>query len=474
MSYISNDLTRRLCASAYLNPLFRRHVIDTVIHEELRAIAPNPGVNVEAVVAHVLNAHRIKQTRDFLVAGIVVGMGILTLILRALNAPPAFLLLLSAFTIVAAIVVVILELWTTEVGIVAGRLSRAKFDPNFEGASINDRLKERLKKIEAYQVGNIVIYSGFSPFSGSGINLGSWSFLVSIDKAKGGEHDASLPSKVVITELYEQIDAAVEALQLPTLTIRNRLYLNGRDVRAVYGAEMNPLSAPVPQVDEKNFAELSQETSAESLRYYKSIHVESWQGELILSMYYRLQKRGNNLFVEVSFFLLCPVSDIHTRSDSLLPSPTFRQGAILVVRGLVVGFLVAWFWYVVLGWKVLSWLKHVLEKRQVRREAKERYDFDYGARTSIREHAASTEYRRYFQKLDKEYFSKALDKTLLESILAYLHERDIDTSELRERTNVILNEGILVTGGKFEAESVAVGAKARAVAKKLAANLAPK
>jgi hypothetical protein len=470
--YIWNDVTRRLCASAYLQPQFRRHVLRTVVDEEVRAIAPNPSIHLSAVVAHAVNAQHIKQRRDLIVIGIIVLHVIGSFLLKLVDAPPESLFIFSAVVIVGVIIFVTRELWTTEVGIVARRLSRAKFDPIFSGSSIGPRLENRLKRIELYQGGNIIIYSGFSPFSGSGISLGSWSFLVSIDKSKDGEVDGNLASKVSIAELYRKIQAAVEALQLAGLSNHDRLYVNGRDVRAVWGGKMDSFSAPIPYLNEKEFNSLSNESLAENVRHYRSIHIESWQGELVVSMYYRLQKRDRNLFVEVSFFLLCPLAEAYKRSDSLLPTPTFRQGAAIFGRGLAIALLFNFFWYLVVAWKCLLSVQRVSEKQQLRREAKERYDFDYGARTSIREYVASTEYSRYFQKLDKEYFSKVLDKTLLESILAYLDERGIDTSELKERTNVILNKGILVTGGKFEADAVAVGTKPRVLGANLAANLA--
>jgi hypothetical protein len=83
--------------------------------------------------------------------------------------------------------------------------------------------------------------------------------------------------------------------------------------------------------------------------------------------------------------------------------------------------------------------------------------FDYGAKISIRESATSTEYRRYFQKLDKEMNFKVIERRILDSIVEFLDSKNIDTSDLQNRQQWILNEGVIVSGGSIEAESVALG-----------------
>ena len=88
--------------------------------------------------------------------------------------------------------------------------------------------------------------------------------------------------------------------------------------------------------------------------------------------------------------------------------------------------------------------------------------FDYGALRSIRERNTSGEYRRYFQKLDKEMYAKTIERLLFDTMASFLDSRDIDTSAFNERRSTILNNGVMVTGGSFTAGSVAAGKKAKA------------
>jgi hypothetical protein len=56
-----------------------------------------------------------------------------------------------------------------------------------------------------------------------------------------------------------------------------------------------------------------------------------------------------------------------------------------------------------------------------------------------------------------------LEHAILDGIITFLDEHQIDTSGLRERQTMILNSGIIVQGGDVKAESLAVGAGAQAV-----------
>jgi len=71
-------------------------------------------------------------------------------------------------------------------------------------------------------------------------------------------------------------------------------------------------------------------------------------------------------------------------------------------------------------------------------------------------------YLHYFQKFDREMYVKILDNELLETLLSFLDEHNIDTSQLRERQTTILNNGIFVQGGNVEGDSIAVGHGAKA------------
>ena len=157
------------------------------------------------------------------------------------------------------------------------------------------------------------------------------------------------------------------------------------------------------------------------------------------------------------------------------PTPTLHQWMTLLLESaLHAPFLLALSPLSVLGRVMHPWQLWT-GRREMRRRIEENRAFNYGAVTSIRETAADKSYRRYFQKLDKEMYSKLLERTLLDTITDFLDERNIDTSDLKERKTTILNSGVIVSGGSIEAENLAVGRRAKALAMrvKMAAGGAP-
>jgi hypothetical protein len=109
------------------------------------------------------------------------------------------------------------------------------------------------------------------------------------------------------------------------------------------------------------------------------------------------------------------------------------------------------------------------EDRRIRRMIRENALFDYGAATTMRQAESAWAFTRYFQKLDKEMHVKIVERQLLDSVIQFLDSKDIDTSDLRDRQTVILNQGVIVSGGSLEAETLAVGQRAKAVVGKMAA-----
>jgi len=91
--------------------------------------------------------------------------------------------------------------------------------------------------------------------------------------------------------------------------------------------------------------------------------------------------------------------------------------------------------------------------------------FNYGAVTSLRQALSSGDYGHYFQKMDGDLYNKLFEHEVLDSLVEFLDAHGIDTSDLKERQNTILNNGVIVHGGDVKAESLAVGAGSHAVKK---------
>jgi hypothetical protein len=449
-TYKQSEGTRLLCASAYLDRGFRKEVIKTYVNEEYKAIAPSFGIDQVTVIQHCLNAHKKLDGREIwlLVAAI------LAFITGVVGIFP-----LTFIACLAAAVYVFMDKRKVN-AIVRKNFLRGKFNPDATPLNVDARVQH----IRDSENGNVLIYSGFTPFAGSGLNLNGWSFALDLRKTcdPNGQpvRSESGSDRITVPELYERVDQDIRALDLNRVTVEDKLYVNGRDIRDDKRFLSNPLSRPKNRVDAQVVSNAMAEPSHQ-LRHYRCIRVVDWSGELVLSIFFRLSKLSHNLFVEASYFLLTPIAEKYRKADSLGQSSTLKQTVGDVIFAIVATpFLLLFSPFVVFG-KMQEGLQEGTQRKKEKTEILENPSFDYGASRSIRQWTSSDHYRRYFQKLDKDMYAKVLEKTILDSIITILEERNIDVSELKQRQTTILNNGVMVSGGNITTDNLAVGQGAK-------------
>lgn len=66
------EATRYLCAAAHLDERFARAVLDEVLYQPHRAVAPSHGISLGPVLRHALAARRRSLIRDGVVAGALI------------------------------------------------------------------------------------------------------------------------------------------------------------------------------------------------------------------------------------------------------------------------------------------------------------------------------------------------------------------------------------------------------------------
>ena len=463
--------TRFLCAAAYSDSSFRDAVIRNMLDEEHKAVAPSFGMDPALVARHCLRARKTLAARDRWLIGLAVFFPLAAAVTNdpVVGIPLTLLVWVAAFVICFAYKLRVLRILTE-------KFTRDKFNPELE-AGVDDR---DVAHLEEAQTGNTVIYTGFSPFVGSGINLGGWSFALDLRKSAdrseaeqdqgsrktAADDETAIPFPVEIGDLYQRVSDEVAGLNLDRVTIEDKIYVNGQDIRGDQRFLTNPLARPRVKVDPSVITTAMHEGSHQ-VRHYRCIRVVDWSGELVLSIFLRFSKLSHNLFVEASYFLLTPVKEKYHAVDTMAAKPSFRKFAEFFLYSAVLStFLELWALF-----KILIKLQHGLQRWSERREERktilENPSFDYGASFSIREWASSESYRRYFQKLDKEMYLKVLEKNILDSILTFLEERNVDVSDFKQRQTTILNNGVMISGGSLNADSLAVGRGARSMAGKV-------
>jgi hypothetical protein len=467
-AYKKSESSRLLCAAAYLSAAFRKQAIKRYIHETHKALAPSFGIDLATVVQHCLIAEsKLKQREWWLLPP-----ALLTFYIWLLNAGASNVTLEQALDYQIAVAIAVLCsfaicLWYEwrAYAIVSRNFVRGKFDPD----ALLESEDPRIGQIKTSESGNVLIYSGFTPFVGSGLGMGGWSFALDLRKPRDADLPAppkSLTSTVAnvvgpihVEDLYARISRDLAGLQLERVSIEDKLYVNGRDVRDDQRFLKHPLARPQNRVGAE-VVEAAMLQSEERLRHYRCIRVVDWSGELVLSIFLRLTKLSHNLFVEASYFLLTPVANKYRKIDSMPASLTLRRFLWMVVKaGFLSPFLMLFSPFLLFG-RAQNRFAAWLHNREERKAILDNPSFDYGADFSLRDWASSGEYRRYFQKLDKEMYFKVLEKNILDSILTFLEEQNVDVSEFKQRQTTILNNGVIVSGGTMTANNLAVGEQA--------------
>lgn len=438
------EATRYLCAAAYLDRAVRNRILNELDTGHL-ALATSPGIDLVPVMKHALIARRRQFIRD-LVLGILLvlsfALGIITLLIG----------------LIVAWLVVTWEA-VSEQRLLASQLTKSRFDGAAPAGTFGPDDEAALAYAAVAQKGNVSVYSGFSPFVGTGQELGGWSFAINIERPRIELGAPLTPVKFEVGELYESVTGRIKALGLDSVTIDDRLFVNGAEIREDGRFMPDPLGRPVTSVRPEIVAQFVNNGSR-SIRHYKRIAASSWNSEMVLTMFLRFRRTDRTLFAEAAYQLLTPLKESHHRVDSLPKRQSarhyFNAATESALRTPGVWIASPFRALAALGRPVRRWLL----ERATRRMILENAVFDYGARDSIRDYSSSRIYQRYFQKLDKEMYLKVIERHMLDAIIEFLDRRNIDTTDLRQQQTTIQNSGVMVSGGTLHAENVAVGAGA--------------
>ena len=308
---------------------------------------------------------------------------------------------------------------------------------------------------------NVTVSGGYAPFVGSGIDIGGWSFTVNLGEpdTEGGQAEP-----VTVTDLYDETRQALRKLSIPTMAVRDEIFVDGRDVRGVdILLPEGPFACPVERINPDIIAHRIGDND-NVLRHYKVIRLQLWNGQMILSTMFRYVILTDTLFVEAKTRLLTPVKEKFLKMQNLplisVPWERLADAFSSAVRALVI-----WIPVLLRGIAFIQGQFLLTKKRRLKINVKEiqsNWKYNYGWSTSLRETWASENYSRYFQMIDQDFYSKMVKESLLDSLLKSLERRHISTESLKSASTKIYNEGVIINGGAVRADSIAAGKGAQA------------
>ncbi len=451
------ETTRLLCAAAYLDGTFAQEVTEEIVDEPFRAVRVPEGVDIVPIVKHCLAARRQKTIRDVVL--FVIFVLAIILFYRSgyrsygdyryydgFNYTYLLLGFLLGWATIAA------DFWIAMYGVARRHLNATSFRPQDAPPPVDAVAAAQVEELARRQHGNVVVYSGFNPFSSSGFDLDGWSFVIDLRKGRERLGHHAEPKPFEAREMYDAIAKCIARLGIPGLSIEDRVFVSGSDIRDDRVLLPDIAARPVADVGPETMEGFIR-TPTHRVRHYRCFRVVDWRGELVVTLFLRFAVSNGRLFAELSRFVLPPLRSEFRRIDALAQESSLRQAFTLAQRSFRLTFPLGLRSLLTPVRPLLRVQRRAKSERQVRRD----YFFDYGSRPSALDRARSTRYTRYFQKLDKEMYVKLLDRTLLDGIVEFLDEHDVETSELADRRQTIINNGIMVPGGSVKAHNVAVG-----------------
>jgi hypothetical protein len=443
-----SDLTRYLCAAAYLDRQYSSALIREISSEPHRAVAPAPGCDVPAVLRHAHAARSRWRSREALLA--------LLLIIGVWLSIAEGIVFLPLMIIAAWLMVLGFDL-SARYGPRMQALREGGAGPGKAFVRLDKRTAQCISEAGAYADGNVTVYSGYSPFIGFGTEQGSWSF--SFDVTKPGR-TGEAPREFDVATLYEEITGCVTSLRLPGLRVEERVFADGAAIVDNETFLRDPLARPVARVSREVIDALKREPE-EHLRPYLAIHSTSWRWGLIVSLFVRFEQSQSNLIVEGVRTIMCPLQERYRIIDTLESGPSLGEVLKLAAEAVRAPFALIGAPFYAVAEVASPLLRYGRLSRQNRQIAEDR-QFDYGARISVRQQAADSRYQRFFQKQDASKVLKVAERRVLDGLVEFAQKHHIDTGDLVQHQDVIVNNGIMASGGaRVESSSVASGKESR-------------
>ncbi|MFJ4651176.1 hypothetical protein ACIP5Y_07865 [Nocardia sp. NPDC088792] len=305
----------------HLDTRMARAVIENVLEEPRLAVTLSPAVDVVTVCLHAVAANRRQATRD--------GVLVCTLVLALIGVAgfPSQLPLIG-LAVVIAWAAVFTEAYIAFWGTIAQSLRKDNFASATPPPASTDRVRQQIAHVSGYATGNVTIYRGYNPFAGHGWLRAGWS--LALDTTKPQDPAAPIVPFTAV-ELNTRLAADLARLDIPDLSVGNRLLVNGADVHNDRRFLPDPNGAPAPWTDAATLARLM--THPEDMaRPYLTVEITCWEGEMVWSAFIRVVRNEDSLFVETNYTVLPPFSHGYYAIDDLLARPTVGEIIRLALR----------------------------------------------------------------------------------------------------------------------------------------------
>jgi hypothetical protein len=465
---MDRETTRYLSAAVQLDVEYATRVVRKVISEPIRALAPAYGADVAVIARWAVDSLARRWRRDVaLLLTILLGGGLIwwmtyfgwVAVAAAVVAP-----LIVAWVIVSA------EYFVRWYRVLARHMVRESFDPGTAPEPRQQWIRDRIGAVAARSRGNLVVFRGKRAFVGSGQPLSREHVIIDVSrgrKAKKGK--PGKPQSFTNADVHRALVAAMRKLDLSDMKVEERLFVNGRHLRG--SDDLLPHGEAAPPAVSVGAGLLLEATldPAPDARTYVCVEMPGWQGQLVVSLFFRAVHAGGSLYVEWEYRVLPPLRNWFQRVDGYFgvawPWRVWRaafRGAKDVIPALYKApfDLVADIVHVVSAKRRERLIMGLISRGQ---------GYDYGASTSIREDAQGDNRQHHFLRRDEIMFVLMSQAILVREVRVFLREHNVSLagfdSQVEEISKSTYNHYNLHLGDVSDSV-ISVGEKSTATAKK--------
>jgi hypothetical protein len=304
---------------------------------------------------------------------------------------------------------------------------------------------------------NLVVYAGYDPFVNFGFRFNSWNLSIDITRKNSSSVDGSDDVKPVDIAVIEQylIDNLSKSGLLED-DCMSLYFVQGANIPA----EIKQPGAVKPPIGlSRDMKYLFKNDPDSRVRRYLWLRKRAWNNEISLSYFVRLTRNKSDLNIEITGVFMPPVGSAYRWVDNI-PPRTFRRDVGDVGYALFWAAIMPIISTLYLYGKLHEGISNLIndKKKVMRRNTESNLLHDFGAPMGLRRSVADPAIMHYFQTMDRRSSEIAWTARILRTIIDYLDECNIDTSELSNQRNTVLNQGIIVQNGNINANNIVSGA----------------
>jgi hypothetical protein len=257
------------------------------------------------------------------------------------------------------------------------------------------------------------------------------------------------------------------------------LFADGNEVEKSSLLLQDRVRGPEENLDDKILIEEGHKNIYNDWRTYLVLKYHDKIRSTLFTTFLRFSKVGREIFTECNFYVLPPINETRYNIDRLPLYDDLRTIKIGLIA-LSISFFALTFMtssgsssdvpLTLMGFPLLSLfvvligrVNEFIAKRQLNKKI-ERYEpHNYGGLTTFRESIASPNYKNYFSAQDIIMIQNSIEQAIVYSVADLLDLKGIDSSFLKNEMVTYINQGIMMFGGKLEAEQVTAGRGSQAI-----------